>query len=194
MADIDDMGTENLSQGICGFTSALYAAWECIPYMQASLTSRMRTGLGRTAHLKELIGEFLTELAKSDGGRLLIEDIEELTRSFGGQYSSFTIQSYGSGLTGATDYSIAMPPEAVVELLHGWGLRWNFVIGQGTGPAILGLSRPNMTNRWYNLAHYVYRRGDGRILSWGQQFTGLADVNTKKSKNYTPEFAIEVHG
>ena len=75
-----------------------------------------------------------------------------------------------------------------------WNMRPALKDGVVPGDVILGLTRTGgPVNRWKNLAHYVYQSATGRIYSWGEQFSNLAEVNAKKGKDYSVIYRIMVH-
>ncbi len=194
MPDVDLMGIENASQGICGFTSTLYAVYMNQSQLQARLTGAMG-GATRSTRLMAEIKTFL-QMMKAAGRQEILNGIEELTRTFP-RYGTWTVDTYIAGINTLNlgNYSIAMPPEAVKEYLR---VAWNIVANidnadTGNKNAILGLSRTGAPmNKWKNLAHYVYRDMAGRIYSWGEQFTDLAKMNTAKNRNYSVIYTISL--
>lgn len=195
MSQIDRMGIENDMHGICGFTSTLYALYIDRPNLQQRLEHALSPATRRTRMMAE-IKTFL-QMMKAGGKDGILQDIGELTRTFAG-YGGWTVDKYIDEINkiGGGDYSIAMPPEATMEYMRTmWGMRPVLTDRELPGDAILGLTRPNgPQNRWGNLAHYVYQGADGRIYSWGRQFSDLADVNTKEGKDYSVVYRIMVHG
>jgi hypothetical protein len=137
------------------------------------------------------------QMMKAAGNAPILGQITELTRTFPG-YADWSVDSYIKKVNelGGGDFSIAMPPEATVEYMStAWDMRPALTDKVLPGDVILGLTRTGgPRNRWKNLAHYVYQSASGRIYSWGEQFANLAEVNTKKGKDYSVIFRIMVHG
>ena len=194
MPGIDDMGIENATQGICGFTSTLYAVHMNRPRLRARLEGALQTGT-RSTRLMAEIKTFLV-MMKADGKQGILDQITELTRSFPG-YGAWTVEAYIEGINNQNPaYSIAMPPEATMEYMRTcWEMKPYLTTRSDLpGDVILGLSRTGgPRNRWNNLAHYVYQAADSRIYSWGEQFTSLVDVNRRKGRNYSIEYRIMVN-
>lgn len=195
MSQIDLMGMENAQHGICGFTSTLYALYMDRPNLQQQLEGALGPATRRTRMMAE-IKTFL-QMMKAGGKGSVLRDITELTRTFPG-FGGWTVDSYIEEINkiGPGGYSIAMPPESTMEYMRtAWDMRPVLTDQVLPGDVILGLARTGgPVNRWKNLAHYVYQSADGRIYSWGEQFTDLADVNTKKQKDYSVVYRIMVHG
>ena len=194
MPGIDDMGIENVHQGICGFTSTLYAVYMNRPSLQKRLEGALKAET-RSTRLMAEIKTFL-QMMKADGNTAVLNEIAELTKSFPG-YDKWNVDSYIKGINELNPkYSIAMPPNATMEYMRtAWDLR-PFLADQSLpGDVILGLTRSGAPqNRWKNLAHYVYQDTSGRIYSWGEQFSDLSDMNTIKSRDYSVIYRIMVNG
>jgi hypothetical protein len=195
MAKIDRMGIENVAHGICGFTSTLYALYMDRPKLRKTLEGALDTATRRTRMMAE-IKTFL-QMMKAGGKNAILSDITELTRTFAG-YEGWTVDSYIEEINklGNGGYSIAMPPEATMEYMRtAWDMRPVLTDNVVPGDVILGLTRTGgPVNRWKNLAHYVYQSANGRIYSWGEQFTDMNDVNTQKGRDYSVVYRIMVHG
>lgn len=195
MPGIDDMGVENLTQGICGFTSTLYAVHMNRPRLQNQLEGALDVAT-RSTRLMAEIKTFL-QMMKAAGNDAVLGQIAELTRTFPG-YDAWSVDSYIKEINklGVGNFSIAMPPEATMEYMRtAWDMRPVLTDKVLPGDIILGLTRTGgPQNRWKNLAHYVYQSAGGRIYSWGEQFENLAEVNTKKGKDYSVIYRIMVHG
>jgi hypothetical protein len=196
MPGADDIGIENVSQGICGFTSTLYAVYLTRPQLQRQLERAMDASM-RSFRLMAEIKTFL-QMMKADGKNEILEGITELTKSFPG-YGGWTVKTYIEDinkLQAKTKYSIAMPPEAVLEYMSTcWDMRPVVTDQVLPGDCILGLTRTGgPQNRWKNLAHYVFQSAGGRIYSWGEQFSNLSEVNTAKKKDYSVVYRIMLHG
>ena len=193
MPDIDRMGKENTKQGICGFTSTLYAVYMNQPQLQGQLSG----ALGAQTRSTRLMAEIKTflQMMKADGKNNILSQIAELTRTFPG-YDAWSVDSYIKEINTLKvgNYSIAMPPEATMEYMRtAWDLHPVLKDNCTSGNVILGLTRTGAPqNKWKNLAHYVNMSRAGRIYSWGEQFDSLADMNTKKRKDYSVIYCITV--
>jgi hypothetical protein len=137
------------------------------------------------------------QMMKAESNSAVLNEITELTRTFPG-YQAWTVDSYIERINSLNvgNYSIAMPPEATMQYMRtAWDLRPASRDDDAPGDAILGLTRTGApVNRWGNLAHYVYRSANGTFYSWGEQFASLADVNSRKGKDYSVVCRIMVHG
>jgi hypothetical protein len=196
MAGIDDMGAENAKQGICGFTSTLYAVFMSRPQLQNQLGAALDASTRRTRLMAE-IKTFL-QMMKAGENTDVLTQITELTRTFPG-YESWTVDSCIqeiNKLAGVGDFSVAMPPNATMEYMRtAWELRPVLTDKVIPGDVILGLTRTGgPKNRWKNLAHYVFQSAAGKIYSWGEQFDSLTDVNKQKSRDYSVVYRIMVQG
>jgi hypothetical protein len=195
MPNIDDMGIENSSQGICGFTSTLYAVYDNRP----QLRQRLGNALGGPDRKTRMMAEIKTflQMMKAEGNNTVLNEITELTRTFPG-YDAWSVDSYIERINSLNvgNYSIAMPPEATMQYMRtAWDMRPVLRDDEVPGDVILGLARTGgPVNRWSNLAHYVYRSANGTVYSWGEQFNSLADVNSRKGKDYSVVYRIMVHG
>ncbi len=213
------MGKANSDQGICGFTSALYALYATNPALQGGRTT-MRDHLNKSlggkflwwtlnsnAHLR-LRAEIKTflRLLQANGREDILLAITTFTQGFGGVYAAWTVQQYiqsidtaVSGInSGNSDYSIAMPPVALEEYMRlMWGMNPNFV--PGVPPAngsIIGLASDGdarvdgeRTNPT-RLKHYVYKAPDGKIHSWGKTYKNLDELAADSNPQYRPIFYI----
>lgn len=195
MSRVDAMGIENATQGICGFTSTLYAVYMNRPQLQNRLDGALDSAT-RSTRLMAEIKTFL-QMMKANGNDAILSQITELTKTFPG-FGGWTVDSCIAAINTLVvgNYSIAMPPEATMEYMRSaWEMRPVMTDNVLPGDVILGLTRTGgPVNRWKNLAHYVYQSAAGRIYSWGEQFDNLADVNTKKGKDYSVIYRIMVHG
>ncbi|ESS72727.1 hypothetical protein MGMO_49c00120 [Methyloglobulus morosus KoM1] len=206
MPGIDDMGVENDTQGICGFTSTLYAVYMNQPQLRQKLGDAL--GNDETVRSLRMMAEIKTflQMMKADGNNAVLDEITELTSSFDG-YDTWTVDSYIDKINQLgvdnketdeiiiDDFSIAMPPDSTMEYMRtAWGLKPFLTDDVLPGDVILGLTRTGAPiNRWKNLAHYVYQSADGTIYSWGGQFTDLDDVNTKRNRDYSVIYRIMVN-
>lgn len=189
-----EFGAINNSQGICGFTSTLYAVYEHMPSVGGQLDAA--AGDARTRLMAE-IKTFLVML-KAYGKQSLLDEIETLTKTFP-KYEGWTIEKYIQSINNAArpdgvdtpniNFSIAMPPKPLVEYLR---MVWGFVpfiensLTDKVENSILGLTRTGAPENTHgNLAHYVYKNSKGKILSWGEEFTSIADMNQKREKDYS---------
>lgn len=190
---IDAMGTLNNRWGVCGFNSSLYALYEHNPTKRAELTSAAKIDARVAAEIKTFL-----RMVQAEGNAKLLSDIETFTRSFGGQWTGFTIAGYIQKIDAEAaregekfkakmraDLSMAMPPHAVVAYLQkaaGFAgasvmvdpLGGGFLTGSTANEQIVGLRKSTMTS--YNgLAHWVYLN-NGVVYSWGRQFVGLQNM------------------
>jgi hypothetical protein len=130
-------------------------------------------------------------LLKADGNISLLNEIETFTRSFGkvgkADFSNFTIDAYialvnkavsrtEGDIKGDANYSIAMPPNAVVDYLRRvWDYEASLEVvsgGDGGGvDGIIGVSKGLMP-LYGGLCHWMYRF-NGRIYSWGSTFSSV---------------------
>lgn len=181
---VNAMGTLNNRWGVCGFTSSLYALYEKSPTLRAELTDAAKISTRVIAEIKS----FLRQL-QADGDSKMLAEIASFTSSFPG-YTGFTISDYirrinAVAAKGASyakgDFSLAMPPDAVVAYLRYIGFRNAQVLppsssSSGKSELLLGLADPkgNLT-KYGGLAHYVYQKG-AKIYSWARQFNSVADA------------------
>ncbi|NRR32532.1 hypothetical protein HSX11_20395 [Oxalobacteraceae bacterium] len=195
MPGIDDMGIVNDTQGICGFTSTLYAVYMSRPNLQRKLDRALDASMRDTRMMAE-IKTFLV-MMKAAGNQTVLDEIAELTKTFPG-YGAWSVDWYIGEINklAVGNFSIAMPPDATMEYMRtAWDLRPTLVTSEQPGDAILGLTRTGApVNRWNNLAHFVFRSAAGKIYSWGEQFDDLAACNTAKGKDYSVVYRIMVHG
>lgn len=187
---IDLMGWTNVGWGVCGFTSSFYAMYEIDPGKQALLQ-----GAGIAHRVLAEIKIYLTTL-KATGQDTLLKDIVDFTRSFDG-YGSFAVDSYINHINASVDlsenaivadsqYSIAMPPQAVVDYLaRTWNQKATWSYTGTVADGIVGVKDPNDKKMvaYQGLRHYLYRKNN-KIRSWGETFNDIADVNSRKKKNY----------
>jgi hypothetical protein len=199
VSGIDAMGIENATQGICGFTSTLYAVYSNRPELKGYLDKALAPA-DRSTRLMAEIKSFLV-MMQAEGKHKVLSDIEALTRSFEG-YGAWTLKDYIAdinkmGVPGSKPlaaFSIAMPPESTMEYMRtAWGMRPSLVDKLVSGDAIVGLTRTGgPRNAWKNLAHYVYQGANGTIYSWGEQFKSLEAVNKAKGRDYSVIYTIKV--
>jgi hypothetical protein len=198
------MGTLNNRWGVCGFTSSLYALYENSPSLRAQLTESAKVSTRVIAEIKS----FLRQL-EADGNAKMLTEIADFTRSFEG-FGGFTIAEYirqidAVAAKGASyakgDFSIALPPEAVVAYLRYIGFRNPQVLPTGadlTGKneLVLGLADPTgKLTQYGGLCHYVYQKGS-TVYTWGRQFTSVAEAgkNNPDTVGWTTCVVISPHG
>lgn len=184
---INAMGTLNNRWGVCGFTSSLYALYENSPALRSELTGAAKLSTRVIAEMKS----FLRQL-EADGNAKMLTEIADFTRTFEG-YSGFTINDYirridavaAKGMSWAKgDFSIALPPDAVVAYLRYIGFRNPRVLPAGSdlrgkNELILGVNDPSGKLTMYGgLGHYLYQKGS-TIYSWGRQFTDIASAGAQ---------------
>lgn len=186
MPHMHTFGAVNIDQGICGFTSVIYAVYANCPHLHGSLDNA--SGHERTRLMAE-IKTFLV-LLRAMGKQPMLDEIQALTRSFSG-YGTWTIDSFIKQINDSAqpittpapnvDFSIAMPPKPLMEYMRVcWDLNpvQETALHEGGGNVILGLTCEDApVNAFGNLAHYVYKTPDGWIQSWGQEFEKIADLN-----------------
>ena len=171
-------------RGVCGFTSALYAFYENNPTLRDELANAAKTSTRVIAEIKS----FLVQL-QADGDSTMLEAIETFTQSFEG-YSGFTISDYIKRINAVAakgsrdaedDFSIALPPDAVVAYLRYIGLSNARILPSNTtlsskNELVLCLSDPTGKLKLYNgLCHYVYQK-ESTIYSWGRQFDSIEEA------------------
>lgn len=193
--DMNAMGVLNERWGVCGFTSCLYSLYENSPALRSDLTHSAQQRTRLVAEIKS----FLKQL-EADGNALALQEIENFTGSFDG-FKGFTIDEYIRKINAVAargqsivvgDFSIAMPPDAVVAYLRYIGLRNARIVAASDASAkselVLGLRDPDGKLQMHGgLAHYVYQKGT-TIYSWGKQFpdigaAGFSDVCVYISPN-----------
>ena len=193
MPKIDLMGIENETQGICGFTSTLYAVYTNSPILRGKLEGALDDTMRSTRLMAEI--KTVLMMMKAANNNTVLDQITELTRTFP-NYGGWTVDSYIQKINDLTvgDYSIAMPPDATMEYMRtAWDMHPRMAGNVESGHAILGLTRTGAPlNRWKNLAHYVYQNANGRLYSWGAQFKDLAELNQKRKRDYSVIYRIMV--
>ncbi|MCS7469535.1 hypothetical protein NZK35_23020 [Stieleria sp. ICT_E10.1] len=198
---LEDMGILNVGWGICGVTSSLYALHSHSPSVKHSALSSLATDKSKMAGE---IGGYLAEVF-AQGHPKLIAEIGAFTRTFKG-YEGFSVVDYlrqakvaASSSAVMGDFSIAMPPDSVVDYLkRRCGFRNPSVLwqsGKGMMPAssvgaakelIIGVGIPEM-KMYGGLCHYLYQAANGKIHSWGEIFNDIALAGAKvKLPAWTP--------
>ena len=194
--DINSMGKLNADQGICGFTSSLYALYTHSP---------RKTELSEGAEVEtRMLAEIKTylKLLQADNRVDLLSAIQSFTRSFGGAYTNFDLDKYIERINATVsvnggalgDFSIAMPPEAVVDYLR---RACDFksaklLTGNMPDPAelILGLCSTQM-REYKGLAHYVYQL-NGTVYSWGKQFGSVQQAAAAAHESWSVGHKIAI--
>ena len=179
------MGSTNNYWGVCGFTSTFYSMYEL---------NRGKRGVVIGAGIAtKVLAEIKTYLMmlKATGETRLLNEIETFTKSFGKvgntDFGKFTIDGYidlinkavgrtEQDIKGDAKYSIAMPPNAVVDYLRRiWEYESTLEVvsgGDASGAdGIIGVSNGKM-KLYDGLCHWMYRF-NGRIYSWGQTFSSV---------------------
>ncbi|MBD2110039.1 hypothetical protein [Nodosilinea sp. FACHB-13] len=178
---IDAIGELNNKWGVCGFTGALYALHENRPTLEQNrLSSAAPTKTRMIAEIKS----FLRQL-QADRRTEMLNEIETFTKTFP-NYEDFTITNYIKRINDAVkvtdgnfgDFSIAMPPDAVVAYLNyiGFPNAKRLPLSADSlskNELVLGLSRGTSET----VRHYIYRKGT-TIYSWGQQFDNMTQLNS----------------
>ena len=183
----NDMGKMNIGWGICGFTSSLYALYEHNPTLRSSLAKGGKTGTRVLAEIKTYL-----RILQAEGETTVLSDIEKFTKSFGGKFANFTVDSYiesinevvTSGANPNDDkYSVALPPGAVVDYLKRVcqfkDAKLVDLSAKGS-EFILGVCGNDPKILYGGLEHYLYYL-NGTIYSWGKTFTGK-DLNEGVAK------------
>lgn len=193
---LTDMGILNGEWGICGVTGSLYSLHVHSPGLKGKLAKTAKTD----TMMVEMIAWYLTKL-KADGAMDMWTEIEAFTRSFEG-FEGFSLDAYhkkanlaGDGMPGAiygkahTDFSIALPPDAVVDFLRRiCGFRnarvaWQAnLLSQDATPHlipgkeyIVGVIDTDM-KLYGGLCHYVYQAANGKVHSWGNVYDSVGEA------------------
>lgn len=180
-----DLGMTNKKWGDCGFTSAFYAMWKLDKATRPALQ-----GMPHAFTVIEEIRKYLESL-KTNGCFKELSDIESFCQSFGGVYSSFTIEKYilqthaargkdENTLLGE-NFSIGMPPHCVKDyLLRVWKHESEVIDcskqADDGSDGIIGLCVPPGTKdpggtvvatQYNHLVHFIYRHSNKKYYSWG---------------------------
>jgi len=186
------LGITNKDWGVCGFTSSFYAMYDLNPATRPQIITA-------TAAFR-VLAEIKTYLMmlKAEGSDLL-DKIRDFTRTFGGSFKDFTIETYIAEINKAAamgmsrnqilaeeKFSIALPPEAVADYIQriwGWKTKiTEFSVGTGGGDGIIGVSSSEYDavtgakKPYHGLEHYMYRSG-GKIYSWGKSFSSVQEAS-----------------
>lgn len=183
---LESMGHLNGKWGICGFTSALYALYAHSNVLKHGKLSEL--GIRDSLMLAEISSYFEELFAR--GSPKLIAEIGTFCRSFQG-YEGFSVVDYMKQAKAAaetargpvkTDFSIGLPPQAVVDYLkRRCNLRNARVVHAPGGPQemalfvdpskelIIGVVDPNMT-MYGGLCHWVYQDSNAKVHSWGNVY------------------------
>lgn len=184
MPGMKNMGVLNQGWGICGFTSSLYALYANRP--DGKLAQAALVGSRMLAEIKT----FLVML-QANGDQTTINDIEAFTRIFPG-FSAFTVSGYIQKInaianlsavnTSDATYSIALPPNAVVQYLKimcGFSAAREIPLNQTRQELIIGVRESGgRTSPYGGLCHWMYQR-PGAIHSWGQVFSTVSGADAK---------------
>jgi len=173
----------NIKWGICGFASSLAAM-----YSHGNISGVVDDAVSKGHLNTRLLAEIKTYLniLKSENKIILLQEIRDFTRSFKG-YGNFTIDNFILKINSVAvdpvrnitkDFSIAMPPNAVLDYLKRVG---GFVHAREISPTakqnnvILGLSSGKKSKPYKGLGHWVYKKTDNEIYNWGKQ-VALKDI------------------
>lgn len=179
MSEMDLMGQENICQGICGFTSMMYALYDQCPPLQTRLSNALYSDA--PTRLSAEIKKFL-RIMEANGNKDVLNSIEVFTKTFGKKYSSWSVDSYittindsvnPDGSVEKIDYSIAMPKEALMAYItEMWNGSPSLISGVPacTRGLIIGLGDSS------GLKHYEYKGLDGMIYSWGRRFNSVDEL------------------
>lgn len=198
---IESVSALNRGWGICGFASAIGAL-----YQSGVVRQTIKQAVARHQLMTRLLAEiksYLVTLQSENSG--LIGEIEVFTRTFGPKFASFTVQGYiakinsiGGVNPSCNDslFSVAMPPDAVVDYLHrAVGLkraqvlngvnqrRTNVIIGLGTG-----------TGLYDGLKHWVYRQKGGFFRSGKVINYGMKEELSATLKNTGLQIVCQIGG
>jgi hypothetical protein len=194
--EIENVGIANSYWGVCGFTSTFQSLYEINRGKKALIN-----GAGIPTKVLAEIKTYLMTL-KAQGKLGLLQEIETFTRAFpptqnGTDFSNFRINDYINYINLAHDksdqeimddenYSIGMPPRAVVDYLDRmWGVKATLSLFETGGDGIIGVKRDGRP-MYGGLCHYMCR-SNGKIYSWGKTFNSVKQAN----KNYTVICVIE---
>lgn len=180
----------NKGWGICGFVTALAMLHKDNPGITAAGGgSFVNAANSRTRMLAE-IKTFLVTL-KAEGPAQMLIDIQEFTRSFGGQFLGFTPDDYiarvdkhvgdGDVQRGDDQWGIGLPPDALVHYLKTiTGLPSARLLNNAApnpGRYIVGVRNVTKMRALYDgLCHYMYVC-NGRVYSWGESFPSVTAAN-----------------
>ncbi|ECW0088133.1 TPA: hypothetical protein ACGHF0_003928 [Salmonella enterica subsp. enterica serovar Mississippi] len=182
MSEMDLMGQENKNQGICSFTSMMYALYNQCPSLQTRLSKALCCDA--PTRLSAEIKTFL-RIMEANGNKDVLNSIENFTNTFGTQYLFWSEGSYittindsinPDGSVKKINYSIAMPPDALmVYIAEMWNGSPRIIYGDTSCPVgtIIGLGDAS------GLKHYVYKGLDGIIYSWGGRFDSIDKLQCK---------------
>lgn len=184
------MGLENCEQGVCGICAVLYAV-----YMDSSKEGRLKLvrDLKPDDSRRCFIQHEIDKLLTSYPG--LYEDIQTLTKEFPG-YTGFKITDYMSTLSTkktSGDYSIALPPMAVVQYLKEWNIDATFHQPPSSplpDRCILALGFFSSGDSKPKLRHYVYKKGK-KIFSYGKKYDDLEAFTSVTDPDYKVLYSIE---
>ena len=186
------MGIENglkYHQGICGICAVLYAVYMDCRERRCELASTLGIDYLRRCFIQDEIHNLLTSYPE------LHKDIQTLTREFPG-YTGFKITDYMSTLSTkktSGDYSIALPPMAVVQYLKRWNIDATFHQPPSSplpNRCILGLGFFSSGDSKPKLRHYVYKKGK-KIFSYGEKYDDLEAFISVTDPDYKVLYSIE---
>ncbi len=189
----------NKGWGICGFASALGALHQNGVF-SGTIDHAVKHNQLNTRLLAEIKTYLVILISENKSG--LINEIERFTQSFGGSYSNFKIKTYIEKINSISSsppnlndkgFSIAMPPNAVVDYLKRVGSLDKALIVKGPKPVldnvILGLGdKTKSGGEWEGLGHWVYKKNNSEIYNWGKKET-LAELKAH-NKNWQIVYQI----
>jgi hypothetical protein len=200
MGEIDNMGVLNHKYGVCGFASSLYALYTRSP------SSGLAAGASVETRMMAEIKTYLMML-KAEGRSDLLSDIKTFTTSFP-KYESFTIDGYITEINAAVkggipNFSIAMPPNAVVDYLKracDFKNAKEVPLTDTSNELILGVrDGKGKSEPLKGLIHWVYFQNK-IVYSWGVQFAGgseaasVAAAGKSQKKDYQVVYKISPGG
>ena len=119
---LKNMGNLNQRWGVCGFNSSLYALYNDSPNSEHGTVGLDRLAQSSKDFVK-MLADYFRELQNND--QVTLQSIEAFTQSFDG-FRSFTIKEFIrkvefidkiSASKAIDEFSVAMPPQAVVDFL-----------------------------------------------------------------------------
>jgi hypothetical protein len=172
----------NKGWGICGFASSLGAL-----YQNGFFSKTIDRAVSQNQLNTRLLAEIKTYLVilQAENKILLLNEIESFTKSFGGNFSNFTIKKYIEKINSIAAsppnlkderFSIAMPPNGVVDYLIRICNMKNPLLKEcrysASDNVILGLADSTQTGGgWKGLRHWVYKKNNSEIFNWGKKET-----------------------
>jgi hypothetical protein len=133
-----------------------------------------------------LVKDFFRQL-----DRKTASDVETFTKTFGGNFSTFTLHGFlqhdhGCGPEGSDrTIGIGMTPAAVIKFLHYVKRATGRLASPASGthgPCIMGLGTADENAAEKGLKHWIYYKSDNEVYTWGKKRT-LESVRKKQGLN-----------